>query len=76
MAMTLLGVGVGPLLIGMLSDGFAHTLGNEGLRYALASCISLLVLASVFLAMALPRYRNHLMNKTPTPAPLADAATA
>ena len=45
-------------------------------RHALASCISLLVLASVFLAMALPRYRNHLMNKTPTPASLADAATA
>ena len=75
MAMTLLGVGVGPLLIGMLSDGFAHTLGNEGLRYALASCISLLVLASVFLAMALPRYRNHL-NNTPAPAPLAEAVSA
>ena len=76
MSMTLLGVGVGPLLIGMLSDGFAHSLGNEGLRYALASCVSLLVLASLFLAMALPRYRNYLMNKTPTPASLADAATA
>ena len=67
MAMTLLGVGVGPLLIGMLSDGFAHTLGNEGLRYALAS---------VFLALALPRYRNHLMNQSATPASLASAATA
>ena len=76
MAMTLLGVGVGPLLIGMLSDGFAHRLGSEGLRYALASCVSLLVVASVFLAMALPRYRNHLNNITPSPAPLANAVSA
>lgn len=76
MAMTLLGVGVGPLLIGMLSDGFAHRLGNEGLRYALASCVSLLVVASVFLAMALPRYRNHMNHTAPSPAPLASAVSA
>ena len=76
MSMTLLGVGVGPLLIGMLSDGFAHSLGNEGLRYALASCVSLLVLASVFLAMALPRYRHYLTQPTLAATPSAKAVTA
>ena len=76
MSMTLLGVGVGPLLIGMLSDAFAHSLGAEGLRYALASCVSLLVVAAVFLALALPRYRNYLTHPTRTTAPAANAVTA
>ena len=60
MSMTLLGVGIGPLLIGMLSDHFAVTLGAEALRYALAASVSLLVLASVFLCLALPRYRAQM----------------
>ncbi|MGF0237406.1 spinster family MFS transporter [Rhodococcus sp. IEGM1300] len=62
MSMTLLGVGVGPLLVGMLSDFFVPTLGSESLRYALASSVSLLVLASVFLILALPRYRQQIKN--------------
>lgn len=60
MAMTLLGVGIGPLLIGVLSDFFVGTLGGESLRYALAASVSLLVLAALFLGMALPRYRRQL----------------
>ncbi|MNZ61091.1 hypothetical protein D3C78_791760 [compost metagenome] len=60
MSMTLLGVGVGPLLIGMLSDFFLPTLGAESLRYALAASVSMLVLAAVFLALALPGYRRQL----------------
>lgn len=60
MAMTLLGVGVGPLFVGMLSDFFVPTLGSESLRYALAASVSMLVLASVFLALALPRYRQQI----------------
>ncbi len=60
MSMTLLGVGVGPLLIGVLSDAFVGALGGESLRYALAASVSLLVLAAGFLAMALPRYRRQL----------------
>lgn len=73
MSMTLLGVGVGPLLVGMLSDFFVPTLGSESLRYALASSVSLLVLASVFLVIALPRYRQQM--KSPA-AFLAPARTA
>lgn len=75
MSMTLLGVGVGPLLVGMLSDLFVPTLGAESLRYALASSVSLLVLASVFLALALPRYRQHMKNPAPFLVPV-QAATA
>ncbi|ATR83651.1 MFS transporter [Pseudomonas sp. FFUP_PS_473] len=75
MSMTLLGVGVGPLLIGMLSDFFIPTLGGESLRYALASSVSLLVLAAVFLALALPRYRQQL-KQTALAVPPAQAVTA
>ncbi len=31
----LIGLGLGPLLVGVLSDGLAPSLGSEGLRYAL-----------------------------------------
>ncbi|MFK3819696.1 spinster family MFS transporter [Pseudomonas sp. NPDC089407] len=76
MAMTLLGVGVGPLLIGVLSDWFAPALGTEALRYALASSISMLVLSSVFLGMALPRYRAHLGRSATAVADPETAVTA
>lgn len=75
MAMTLLGVGVGPLFVGMLSDFFVPSLGTESLRYALASCVSMLVLASVFLTLALPRYRQQMKNPAAPRAPV-EAVTA
>ncbi|MEG0858707.1 MAG: MFS transporter, partial [Pseudomonas sp.] len=75
MSMTLLGVGVGPLLIGVLSDFFLPTLGAESLRYALAASVSMLVLAAIFLVLALPAYRQQL--KQPMAAkPSAAPATA
>lgn len=73
MAMTLLGVGVGPLLIGVLSDLLAPSLGTEALRYALAASISMLMLSTVFLGLALPRYRAQLLRPA---APLAAPETA
>ncbi len=51
MSMTLLGVGIGPLFVGMLSDFFVPTLGSESLALCLASSVSMLMLASVFLAL-------------------------
>ncbi|MCL6262975.1 MFS transporter [Craterilacuibacter sp. RT1T] len=57
MAMTLLGIGAGPLIIGTLSDFFAVSHGSDALRLALAGSVSLLLLACGTLAMALPRYR-------------------
>ncbi|MCU1758648.1 MFS transporter [Pseudomonas sp. 14P_8.1_Bac3] len=75
MSMTLLGVGVGPLLVGMLSDFFVPRLGSESLRYALAASVSMLALASVFLTLALPRYRQQMNNPAPLAAPV-QAVTA
>ena len=60
MAMTLLGVGFGPLIVGALSDAFSARLGTEALRYALAASVGLLGLAVACLGIALPRYRNRL----------------
>ncbi|KAB0498048.1 MFS transporter [Pseudomonas moorei] len=74
MAMTMLGVGFGPLVIGMLSDYFAPSLGGEALRYALAASVSLVLLAALFLAMALPRYRAQLIRPGELIAEPASAA--
>lgn len=76
MAMTMLGVGIGPLLIGVLSDYFTPSLGGEALRYALAASVSMVVLAALFLAMALPRYRAQLIRSNKTVVEPADAAIA
>ncbi|MCY1388538.1 sugar efflux transporter [compost metagenome] len=76
MAMTLFGIGLGPLLIGVLSDFFAPRLGAEALRYALAASISMLVLAALFLVFALPRYRAQMTRPTETLAAPASAVTA
>ena len=73
MSMTLLGVGIGPLLVGMLSDFYVKGMGAESLRYALASSVSMLALASVFLALALPRYRQQIKNPAVLPAPIQTA---
>ncbi|MNM95098.1 hypothetical protein D3C81_1075260 [compost metagenome] len=78
MGMTLLGVGLGPLVTGMLSDYFTPIAGSEALRYSLAAAMSLLVLAALFLALALPRYRRQLRGQSalPNAAPGASPATA
>jgi predicted MFS family arabinose efflux permease len=73
MSMTLLGVGIGPLLVGMLSDFYVKGMGAESLRYALASSVSMLALASVFLALALPRYRQQIKHPAILPAPVQTA---
>lgn len=76
MGMSLLGVGLGPLVTGMLSDYFTPIAGSEALRYSLAASMSLLLLAALFLALALPRYRRQLLGQ-PSPSSAApDATTA
>lgn len=60
MGTTLLGVGLGPLIVGMLSDYFSATIGDEALRYALAASIALLVIPCILLGFAVPRYRKHV----------------
>lgn len=70
MGMTLFGVGLGPLVVGGLSDLFADRVGHEALRYALASTVVLYVLTAICLLSALPRYRRRLLGNT---APMAGA---
>lgn len=60
MGVTLLGVGIGPLVVGMLSDFFEHTIGAEALRYAMASTMVILLLPCISLALAIPKYCRQI----------------
>lgn len=53
----LLGVGIAPLIVGMLSDGLAPSLGAESLRYALSIMIAAPIVASLLLRRAYSRLR-------------------
>ena len=57
---TLLGVGMGPLVTGVLSDYFAKTHGTEGLRWALMGVTSLLLFTVLFFALAVNPYKQRL----------------
>ncbi|MEG2045393.1 MAG: MFS transporter [Comamonas sp.] len=58
--LTLLGVGMGPLVTGILSDYFAKTHGADGLRWALMGVVSFLALTVIFFAMAITPYKQRL----------------
>lgn len=60
MGVTLLGVGLGPLVVGILSDFFEQVIGAEALRYAMASTMIILLLPCICLAQAIPRYRQQV----------------
>ncbi|MEI8155271.1 MAG: MFS transporter [Burkholderiales bacterium] len=64
LGMTMVGGGLGPLLVGLLSDGLASAFGVESLRYALAlttgSCYALGV---VFFYMAMQAYERERIAK-------------
>ena len=57
---TLLGVGIGPLVTGFLSDYFTAAHGHDGLRWALAGVISLLIFTVLFFLLALNPYKQRL----------------
>lgn len=67
MGTTLLGVGLGPLIVGALSDYFRITIGDEALRYALSSSIALLIFPCLCLAAAIPRYRREVEERAAVP---------
>ena len=58
--MTLLGVGAGPLVTGMLSDFFAKTHGTEGLRWALSGVTCMFLFTVLFFALAINPYKQRL----------------
>ena len=51
----LIGLGVGPMLIGFLSDQFKARLGTEALRYAAVSVVGFYVLAALLMMFAVKR---------------------
>ena len=57
---TLLGVGLGPMVTGTLSDYFTATQGGNGLRWALTAVVSLMVFTVLFFILALGPYRRRL----------------
>jgi MFS family permease len=64
LGMTMVGGGLGPLLVGLLSDGLASAFGVESLRYALAlttgSCYAL---GAVFFYLAMQAYERERIAK-------------
>lgn len=59
--MTLLGVGLGPLITGALSDHFTAIHGSDGLRYALIAVVTLLSFTVVLFALAINPYKQRLL---------------
>lgn len=62
----LIGLGVGPTLIGALSELFKEEFGTEALRYAAVSVVVFYVLASLLMFMAVGRLRNDWVEDRPT----------
>jgi hypothetical protein len=54
----LIGLGVGPLLIGRLSDALKHDYGVDALRYAAVGCTSFYLLAAILMLFAVNRLRT------------------
>ncbi|MBA1277555.1 MFS transporter [Pseudomonas stutzeri] len=76
MGVTLVGVGLGPLVVGVLSDLYHAAIGDEALRYAMASTIALLLVPVICLSLAVPRYRRQTLDASPDPKAKAEAVTA
>lgn len=55
----LVGLGLGPFLIGGLSDALKHNYGAEALRYAAVACTSFYVLAALLMLLCVPRLRTN-----------------
>ena len=53
-----LGLGVGPLLMGRISDALKASYGTESLRYAAVSCLGFYALAAVLVLFAIPSLRR------------------
>ena len=66
--LTLFGLGLGPLVAGVLSDLLTPAFGEQALRWSLLSTMGLFVIGGLFLAAAIKPYREHLltMYKAPT----------
>ncbi len=62
MVQGLLGLAIAPLIVGIVSDALAPSLGEESLRYGLAAMIVVPLFAAVFVAMAYRRMGRSEMS--------------
>ena len=58
----LVGLGIGPLLIGRLSDALKHSYGTEALRYAAVACTSFYVLAALLMLLCVSKLRINWLD--------------
>ncbi len=66
----LIGLGVGPMFIGALSEVFRQRLGTEALRYAAVSVLGFYLLASLLMFFAIKRLRGDWIDDAAAePAP-------
>ena len=63
----LVGLGIGPLLIGTLSVMFTERFGTEALRYAAVSVVGFYLLAAVLMLIAVRRMREDWVEDAPAP---------
>ena len=61
----LIGLGVGPTLIGALSEMFKEQYGTEALRYATVSVLGFYVLAAILMLLAVRRMREDWVEDAP-----------
>jgi MFS family permease len=61
----LIGLGVGPMLIGAISDLFKERYGTEALRYATVSVLGFYVLAAILMFLAMRRMREDWVEEPP-----------
>lgn len=54
----LIGLGVGPPLIGRLSDSLKHSYGADALRYAAVSCTGFYLVAALLILLCVPKLRT------------------
>ncbi|MCB2087763.1 MAG: MFS transporter, partial [Sphingomonadaceae bacterium] len=59
----LIGIGVGPMLMGWLSDRFTGTYGDDALLYATVSCLGFYLLASVLALLATRTIRRDWVDE-------------
>ena len=61
----LIGLGVGPMLIGALSDLFKARFGTEALRYAAVSVVGFYLIAALLMFFAVKRLRSDWVEEEP-----------
>jgi predicted MFS family arabinose efflux permease len=60
-----IGLGIGPLLMGALSDTFKERFGDDALRYAAVSCLGFYLLAAFLMLLASRRLRQDWVEEIP-----------